>query len=119
LQASKQASQAKHTHTRSRQLHLILRSLPSSVDFFYVLCQLVASMKSDNKVSTPTTATITTTTKTTTKMSSKSFANQQQNYFNKFLIILIVILINCIVGNSCAWQDNVRPKLFVQLGELL
>lgn len=39
------------------------------------------------------------------------------NYFNKFFTVLIVILINCIVGNLCAWQDNVRPKLFVQLGE--
>jgi hypothetical protein len=35
----------------------------------------------------------------------------------KFVILSIVILLNCIVGNLCAWQDNVRPKLFVQLGE--
>lgn len=51
-----------------------------------------------------------------TKMSSHHH-QQHNNYLNKFLIILIVILINCIVGNLCAWQDNVRPKLFVQLGK--
>ncbi|CRK93687.1 CLUMA_CG007216, isoform A [Clunio marinus] len=56
--------------------------------------------------------------KTPTK-SSKSLTKHLQhrhNYLNKIIIILIVILINCIVGNLCAWQDNVRPKLFVQLG---
>ncbi|KAL7041760.1 hypothetical protein ACKWTF_000880 [Chironomus riparius] len=53
----------------------------------------------------------------TTKMSSyaNSFLRQQHNFFNKLLIIFIVIIINCIVGNLCAWQDNVRPKYFVQL----
>lgn len=57
----------------------------------------------------------------TKRMSShaNSYQRQQHNYFNKLLIILIVILINCIVGNLCAWQDNVRPKLFVQLGKSL
>lgn len=53
------------------------------------------------------------------KMSSyaNSFLRQQHYFFNKLLIIFIVIIINCIVGNLCAWQDNVRPKYFVQLGE--
>jgi hypothetical protein len=55
----------------------------------------------------------------TTKSSIANASSQRQSHLNKFLIILIVILINCIVGNLCAWQDNVRPKLFVQLGEFL
>jgi hypothetical protein len=46
-----------------------------------------------------------------------NYTFQRFNYLNKLLIILIVILINCIVGNYCAWQENVRPKLYVELGE--
>lgn len=45
--------------------------------------------------------------------------SNNNNYFNKFFTVFIVILINCIVGNLCAWQENTRPKLFVQLGEFL
>lgn len=57
-----------------------------------------------------------------TMSSTSTFAAKnlrQSNYLNKIFIISIVIIINCIVGNLCAWQDNVRPKLFVQLGKNL
>lgn len=47
------------------------------------------------------------------------YSNHRRNFheLNNLSIICFVILINCIVGNLCAWQENVRPKLYVELGK--
>ena len=56
---------------------------------------------------------------TTTRPSVQSNQKHGFNCLSKLIIIINVILLHCIVGNLCAsWQENVRPKLFVQLGEL-
>lgn len=31
--------------------------------------------------------------------------------------IVIIVMTLCIVENLCAWQENVRPKLYVELGK--
>lgn len=55
---------------------------------------------------------------TTSRPSVQSNQKHGFNYVSKLIIIINVILLHCIVGNLCAsWQENVRPKLFVQLGK--
>lgn len=57
---------------------------------------------------------------TTSRPSVQSNQKHGFNYVSKLIIIINVILLHCIVGNLCAsWQENVRPKLFVQLGKCL
>lgn len=34
-------------------------------------------------------------------------------------ILFVVNALVCIVGTSNVWQDNVRPKLYVELGEYI